>query len=115
METKKTSVDLAGQALRVYEQFANTYGGNNILSAGLVLFGRLSPDEREALIADVNDSALLELALEHSRDRLDRLVEESLPRVLESNPALVNYILRRARAADQAQVETPENNGTDAG
>lgn len=114
MDSKKTSVDMTGQALRVYAEHADTYGGNNILCAGLVLFGRLSPDDREKTVKEVNNLALMEFAMDISQDRLDRLVQDSLRRISDMNPALVNYMLQKGRAADQAQDETQESNDTSA-
>jgi len=50
----QTTVNLNELAQKVKEDLAPIYGLKNILSAGLILFGRLSADQQKRAIAESN-------------------------------------------------------------
>ena len=49
-----TSVNLTETAQSVRDNLSCVYGLKNCLSAGLILFGRLSPAEQQAVIREAN-------------------------------------------------------------
>lgn len=51
---KHTTVILTEKSQLIKEDFAPIFGLKNILSAGLVLFGRLSADQKQKIIAEAN-------------------------------------------------------------
>jgi len=53
-EKKSTTVNLNVIAQAIKDDLAPVYGLKNILSAGLVLFSRLSATEREELVDTIN-------------------------------------------------------------
>jgi len=52
--TKKTTVDLTDKAQDVKDLLSPVYGLKNILSAGLIALNKLSAEERERVIVEVN-------------------------------------------------------------
>jgi len=52
--TKRTTVDLTEKGQKVKDLLCPVYGLKNILSASLVLFSKLSAEEREQVIAEAN-------------------------------------------------------------
>ena len=65
----KTTVDLTDMAVPVKQKFMRSYGLKNMVSAGLVLFGRLSSDEREKLVDEINSPLAGELKAVHDKAR----------------------------------------------
>ena len=55
-QKKQTTVNLLASAQIVKEDLAPVYGLKNILSAGLILFGRLTDTEQKRLLKTVNES-----------------------------------------------------------
>lgn len=53
-----TTVVLTEKAQIIKEDLAPVFGLKNILSAGLLLFGRLKSDEQKSTIAEANGSGL---------------------------------------------------------
>jgi hypothetical protein len=53
----KTTVDLTETARKIKEELMPIFGLKNILSAGLILLGRLSNDEKMAIITEAIGSA----------------------------------------------------------
>lgn len=51
---KHTTVVLSGKAQEIKEDLAPIFGLKNILSAGLVLMGKLSAEQKQAIIAEAN-------------------------------------------------------------
>lgn len=57
-ERNQTTVVLTKKAQDVKDDLAPVFGLKNILSVGVLLFGRLSSDEQKQLIAEVNEVKL---------------------------------------------------------
>jgi len=51
---KQTTVNLSEKAQAYKDDLAPVFGLKNILSAGLLLFGRLSSDQQKRIIAEAN-------------------------------------------------------------
>ena len=55
---KHTTVNLTEKAQLIKEDLAPVFGLKNILSGGLLLFGRLNSDEQKSTIAEANGQGL---------------------------------------------------------
>jgi len=53
---KQTTVNLNERAQTIKEDLAPVFGLKNILSAGLILFGRLNSDDQKKAIKDANSN-----------------------------------------------------------
>ena len=60
-----TTVNLTDTAQKIKDDLAPLYSLKNIISAGLLLFYKLSSDEREKAIREAQDSQ--DLTIEHKR------------------------------------------------
>ncbi len=54
---KQTAVNLTESVQRIKDELSPIYGLKNILSAGLLLFSRLSDSEQKRIVAEVNRMA----------------------------------------------------------
>lgn len=57
---KHTTVNLSENAQLIKDDLAPVFGLKNILSAGLILFGKLSSDEQKKIIAQANKKTSLD-------------------------------------------------------
>lgn len=74
MRKKHTTVILTEKAQEIKEDLAPVFGLKNILSAGLILVGRLSSDNQKSTIAEANGSEVKSM-IESKADFRKRVCE----------------------------------------
>jgi len=79
-ELNITTVRLSEKAFEIKKELALVFGLKNILSAGLLLFGRLSSDQQKRIIAEANGIEVKPESVPPSEAEvyanLDRLVQD---------------------------------------
>jgi len=88
-KAKSTSIVLPDNVKKLKDELAPVYGLKNILSAGLVLFGRLSADEREKIIADLSSDTVEQSDMEPSR-MIMQIFEKLAPELKPSQIKLLS-------------------------
>ena len=63
-KNEQTTVNLSELAQKVKVDLAPVFGLKNILSAGLILFGRLTSDQQKQVIAEANGQKPMPLAVD---------------------------------------------------
>ncbi len=85
-----TTVRLTGSAQIIKQDLANIYGLKNILSAGLILFGKLSSKEREQAIKEANGNL---------KPDSDESLDEQIRQLARDVATLTLKLERRASAS----------------
>jgi len=71
-----TTVVLAEKAQAIKDDLAPVFGLKNIISGGLILFGRLSADEQKAIIAEANGAKKLPPPTAPEYVDIDKAIED---------------------------------------
>jgi hypothetical protein len=77
-KTLRTSVILTPEAQKIKVKNCGIYGLKNILSAGLLLFGRLSSDQQKDIIAQANGEKPATDPLESQEDLVGKILTKQL-------------------------------------
>jgi len=88
---EQTTVNLNEKAQKIKEDLAPIYGLKNILSAGLILFGRLSADQQRRAIAEANGA--------EPKPATDEDLDEEIRQMARSFAVLTKKLERRSSAS----------------
>jgi hypothetical protein len=79
MKKQQTTVNLTCKAQTIKDDLAPIFGLKNILSAGLLLFNKLSSDEQKQLIDNAHDEnkSVIEIKPHNLREAIKNIVEKT--------------------------------------
>ncbi|MCJ7777637.1 MAG: hypothetical protein MUP16_04920 [Sedimentisphaerales bacterium] len=113
---KQTAVNLNETAQKIKDELAPIYGLKNILSAGLVLFGRLSAEQQRKTITGFNTEEIEKPALKKSlRDAIQAIKKTAkkdgagnVIKVLSEEERILLQSIRAALGPDEPKKKTKE-------
>ena len=92
-EINVTTVRLSEKAQAIKEDLTPVFGLKNILSAGLILFGKLTSDQQKRAISEANGA--------EPKPATDENLDEEIRQMARNFAELTKRLERRAAASDQ--------------